>query len=237
MNLKQLRKAKKLTQKQLAEQIGVTESSINQYENGKKRPKYETLLLLGDALDCSVSDIVGDGDLDEYGFSAYEQIIIRKYRTLDEIGKKAVDAVLNIEAERSPVIVEKRPTKIIPLFVAAAGPGEPVADDGFAEYEVDAECSANFAVKISGDSMEPELHDGDIVMCKRRRPEIGEIAVIMVNGFLLVKQYITDGMNIYLRSINRARKDLDVDIWGSGNDTVSGYGTVIHKKIPLVTQY
>lgn len=236
MNIRQLRKAKGLTQKQLAEMVFVSESAINQYENGKKKPKYETLLLLGEALDCAVSDIVGDSEMDEFGFSAYEQIIIRKYRTLDEIGKKAVDAVLDIESMRSPVIVEKRPSKIIPLFVAAAGPGEPVTDDGFGEYEVDAECSANFAVKISGDSMEPELHDGDIVMCKRRRPEVGEIAVIMVNGFLLVKQYITDGINIYLRSINRSRKDLDVDIWGSGNDTVSGYGTVIHKRIPLVQQ-
>lgn len=236
MNLRQLRKAKGLTQKQLADQVGVTESSINQYENGKKKPKYETLLLLGEALDCAVSDIIGDNDLDEFGFSAYEQIIIRKYRTLDEIGKKAVDAVLDIEAERSPIVVQARPTKIIPLFVAAAGPGEPVSDVGFDEYEVDAETPASFAVKISGDSMEPELHDGDIVLCKKKRPEIGEIAVIMVNGFLLVKQYITDGMNIYLRSINRARKDLDVDIWNSGNDTVVGYGTVIHRKIPRVMQ-
>ena len=76
MNLRQLRKAKGLTQKQLADQVGVTESSINQYENGKKKPKYETLLLLGEALDCAVSDIIGDNDLDEFGFSAYEQIII-----------------------------------------------------------------------------------------------------------------------------------------------------------------
>ena len=91
-------------------------------------------------------------------------------------------------------------------------------------------------MKISGDSMEPYLHDGEVVLCKRKRPEIGDLAVIMVNGFLVVKQYITDGLNIYLRSMNRNRKDLDVDIWSSGNDTVVGYGTVILKKLPLVRQ-
>lgn len=163
-------------------------------------------------------------------------IIVQKYHALDEIGREVVDAVMDVEGKRRPTLQIRKGTKVIPLFTAAAGPGEPVPDDGFDEYEVPTDSRANFAVKISGDSMEPELHDGDIVLCQRRRPEIGEIAVIMVNGFLLVKQYITDGANIYLRSLNRARKDLDYDILATGNETVTGYGTVIHKKIPLVRQ-
>jgi hypothetical protein len=48
----------------------------------------------------------------------------------------------------------------------------------------------------------------------------------------LVKQFITDGRNIYLRSLNRARKDADLDIWESGSDTVQCYGTVILPKRP-----
>lgn len=165
-----------------------------------------------------------------------EDPIIQKIKSLDARGRRVVDAVIEVESGEKVVPLPKRETKIIPLFVAAAGPGEPVADEGFDDYEVDADSDANFAVKISGDSMEPYLHDGEIVLCKRKRPEIGELAVIMVNGFLVVKQYITDGLNIYLRSLNRNRKDLDVDIWSSGNDTVVGYGTVIFKKLPLVKQ-
>lgn len=165
-----------------------------------------------------------------------EDPIIQKIKSLDARGRRVVDAVIEVESGEKVVPLPKRETKIIPLFVAAAGPGEPVADEGFDDYEVDADSDANFAVKISGDSMEPYLHDGEVVLCKRKRPEIGELAVIMVNGFLVVKQYITDGLNIYLRSLNRNRKDLDVDIWSSGNDTVVGYGTVIFKKLPLVKQ-
>ncbi|MBQ1351011.1 MAG: hypothetical protein IIY61_10165 [Ruminococcus sp.] len=165
-----------------------------------------------------------------------EDPIIQKIKSLDARGRRVVDAVIEVESGEKVVPLPKREAKIIPLFVAAAGPGEPVPDDGFGDYEVDADSVANFAVKISGDSMEPYLHDGEVVLCKRKRPEIGELAVIMVNGFLVVKQYITDGLNIYLRSLNRNRKDLDVDIWSSGNDTVVGYGTVIFKKLPLVRQ-
>ena len=164
---------------------------------------------------------------------------MQKYNALDKHGKKVVDFVLDAEYQRCmrmEEVVEKPRTKIIPLFCAAAGPGEPPSQDGFEDYEVDENSTAKFAVKISGDSMEPEFHAGDIVLCRKKRPEIGEIAVMMVDGYIYVKQYITDGVNIYLRSLNRKRKDCDVDLWASGDQRVEGYGTVIHKKIPLVMQ-
>lgn len=152
---------------------------------------------------------------------------------LDAHGRKLVEAIVAVELEKHAPVE----TKIIPLFAAAAGPGEPVDGEPLDEYEVDADSPAQFAVRISGDSMEPELHDGEIVLCKRKRPQTGELAVINVNGFMLVKQYIADGFgNIYLRSINRARKALDVDLWASGNDTAVGYGVVIHKKLELVRE-
>ena len=114
-----------------------------------------------------------------------------------------------------------------------AGPGEPDTGEPWTDYAVPADSRAEFAVRITGDSMEPELHDGEIALCVKRRPEQGELAVLMVNGSLLCKQFITDRKNIYLRSLNRARKDGDCDIWASGNDTVRCYGTVLHRSVPL----
>lgn len=165
--------------------------------------------------------------------------MIDKFKALDDHGKKVVNLVLNAEHERcvgkSVADLPEKKTKVIPLFPAAAGPGEPMDTTAIQEYEVDADSKAQFAVKISGDSMEPELHDGEIVLCKARRAQIGEFAVIMVNGFLLVKQYIEDGFgNFYLRSYNRDRKNLDYDHFNFSNDTVTGYGVVIHRKVPLV---
>lgn len=45
-NIKTIRKEKGLTQKQLAELIGVSERSIQQFEYGQITPKYETRLKL-----------------------------------------------------------------------------------------------------------------------------------------------------------------------------------------------
>ena len=160
-----------------------------------------------------------------------EIIVVQKFRKADENRKKAVEAVLDG--------VKLRETKIIPLFGSpfAAGSFEPgTQDEPFEDYEVDAVSKAEFAIRVSGDSMEPEVHDGEIALCTKRRPQIGEIVVCLVNGSFYVKQFITDGINIYLRSINRNRKDADLDIWATGNYTVKCFGTVIHKRIPLVQQ-
>lgn len=160
----------------------------------------------------------------------------QKYAALDKHGKKVVDFVLDAEYQRctKKELVDVPKTRVVPLFRAAAGPGEQVDGTPFEEYEVLSPVPGEFAVKISGDSMEPELHDGEVVMCMKRAPQPGEIGVIMVNGFLLVKQVQADNNGIYLRSLNRDRANLDVDLPYESNDTITSYGTVIHKKLPFV---
>lgn len=236
MNLREIRKSKGMTMKQLGNLVGVTESAIGLWETGKREPNQEMLLKLGEALDCSVLDIMG---ADTVIRIHRESPLMQKYNALDKHGKMVVDFVIEAEYQRctkAEEVVEKPRTKIIPLFCAAAGPGEPPSQDGFEDYEVNEDSPARFAVKISGDSMEPEFHDGDIVLCRKKRPEIGEIAVMMVDGFIYVKQYIEGINGFYLRSLNRKRKDCDLDVLYSGGQHVEGYGTVIHKKIPLVMQ-
>lgn len=52
--LRSARKAKGLTMKELGAMVGVSESAISQYETGKREMDFETLLKLGEILDCSV---------------------------------------------------------------------------------------------------------------------------------------------------------------------------------------
>lgn len=57
-NLRKLRKAKGLTQKQLGKLAGVSESMISQLEKGKRAPSFEVALKLAEALDCESADLV-----------------------------------------------------------------------------------------------------------------------------------------------------------------------------------
>ena len=60
------RKRKGLTQKQLAEKMGVTETYISQYERDLRRPKPETVKRIADALEIdalSISDFDNASDI------------------------------------------------------------------------------------------------------------------------------------------------------------------------------
>lgn len=61
LKLRELRKNCGLTMKELGAEIGVAESTISQYETGKRQPDYETLLKLGEFFGVSV-DYLLTGD-------------------------------------------------------------------------------------------------------------------------------------------------------------------------------
>lgn len=58
INLKKIRKARGLTQNELADKVNVTESFISQCETGKKSPSLEVALRIAEALDCETADLV-----------------------------------------------------------------------------------------------------------------------------------------------------------------------------------
>ncbi len=58
-NIKFFRKQKGLTQKQLAEKIGSTDSAVTRYESNAREPNIETITKIAEALECTVNDLLG----------------------------------------------------------------------------------------------------------------------------------------------------------------------------------
>lgn len=56
--IKEIRKQKGLTQKQLGEKCGMYESQIRKYENGNANPKVETLKKIASALEVSLDSLL-----------------------------------------------------------------------------------------------------------------------------------------------------------------------------------
>lgn len=70
IRLRELRRAKGMTMKELGEAIGVTESAIGLYENGRRKPNYEKLQLIARTLGCSIDELVaGPDDFDKFAKS------------------------------------------------------------------------------------------------------------------------------------------------------------------------
>ena len=59
--LKELRKALGITQKQLAKELGASERGIQQYELGERKPTYDMLIALADYFDVPVDYLLGRG--------------------------------------------------------------------------------------------------------------------------------------------------------------------------------
>ena len=61
-NLKETRKLNNLSQRQVADYLGITQPSYIRYENGKAEPSLENLVKLADLFDVSVDYLLGRKD-------------------------------------------------------------------------------------------------------------------------------------------------------------------------------
>lgn len=58
-NLIELRKLNKLTQRDVARHLGISQPSYTRYENGKSEPTIENLIKLADLFDVSIDFLCG----------------------------------------------------------------------------------------------------------------------------------------------------------------------------------
>ena len=64
-NIKKFRKQKKMTQKELGNKLGISQSAINQFENNKTAPKLSTIVKIADARNVLPHDLIDKADLAE----------------------------------------------------------------------------------------------------------------------------------------------------------------------------
>ena len=128
-----------------------------------------------------------------------ESNLIKKYRTLDGHGKEAVDVILDLEHKRciTPVVDPTDDDDILLVcFIdqrVSAGNGtllwDQYCDEKIAVPDTPTTRRADFALKVSGDSMEPEYNDGDIIFIEKTDAvDIGEIGIFIVGGEGYVKK-------------------------------------------------
>ncbi len=114
--IKDARKSKNLTQKQLAEKIGAKHNSVSDWENNKNRPDAVTIEFLCKALDITPNYLL-DSSPGEY--SPAEKAMIEKYRFISEYspeGAAAVSYILNREYQIA--LERKRQTVPMPSLPA-----------------------------------------------------------------------------------------------------------------------
>ena len=161
-----------------------------------------------------------------------EWSLIGRYRALDEHGRQMTELVMAEELERlrRETAAPEKEGRIIPLYLtpAAAGYASPALGEDYEDYAVAADCAADFAVRIDGDSMEPYIANGSVVLVQRSPIENGDVGMFFIDGDMKCKQYCRDNYgNVYLLSLNRARADADVTVYASSGVTLCCFGRVM----------
>ena len=101
-NLRSLRDAASVSQKQLADAIGISQQSINKYENHNIEPDIGTLIRIADFFNTSVDYLIGNTTvlrkLEEtipYELNATEQSVVDGFRKLSAKQKLCVLNVID----------------------------------------------------------------------------------------------------------------------------------------------
>ena len=152
--LKQLRNEKKINQRELANFLKVAPSTISMYESGQREPNFEVLESLADFFNVDLNYLLGKSDK---------------------------TTKLMLEDSQPP-----QGFKIPVLGTVAAGIPISAVED-ILDYEEVPQSWENqgefFGLKIKGDSMEPRMESGDVVIVKQQ-PDAnsGDTVIVLVNG-------------------------------------------------------
>lgn len=97
-----IRKARGLSQKRLAELIGVSNQQISFLENGVRVVKEPYITLLAKALNCSTDEILGEKAFSELkeDFSEREKALIGIFRELSEQDQERIVAMFDVFAKQ-----------------------------------------------------------------------------------------------------------------------------------------
>lgn len=192
-----------ISQAELARQSGVPASTISSIINrNNDRVAIEMMLKLCDVLGCDINEYINALKKDSSITNNPVNILsnseinhIKKYRTLDEYGKEAVDNLLNTEAKRCEALKAHSVFTFRKLSgnKVSAGTGFDLNDpDQWKEIQVvdtPEARQADFAVEIEGRSMEPDYYDGDIVYISlASEVPVGQVGLFIQNGKGYIKE-------------------------------------------------
>ena len=199
--LKARRKELKLTQKEIAEQLGISFQAYSAWERGVKEPSKEKVFQLENIL-----------KVPKGYFTQIE--IVRLYHSLSKQGQeKVVLYARNLSQEEKVQKVAPMPERLYEYRVyerMSAGIGASVYDDqNFDTVYFNEELAHDFASWISGDSMEPKYQNGSVALIRETGFDYdGAVYAVVCNNQTYIKRVYREENGLRLVSINPKYKDI-----------------------------
>ncbi|HEM6012254.1 TPA: helix-turn-helix transcriptional regulator [Streptococcus suis] len=216
--IKDLRKSKKLTQKQLSELTGYKQNTISNHENGNRQLDENDIRVYAKALDVSPQTLFDKTNprlstIPSTTPKTVSDDVLRLDRDLHSNNHKSWIRYGNTLLDKQNTVTDSKNTvnELQATYhtynyydqPASAGTGQYLNDVKVETIELPIEVDADFVVPIYGDSMEPEYHSGDYVFVKLSVDlSDGDIGVFAYNGEAYIKQLRITDQGAYLHSLN-----------------------------------
>ena len=226
--IREIRKRKGLTQKQLSELTGLKQNTISNHENGNRSLDEVDIHVYSPALGVSPQEL-----FDSYKESSDNLTEIYNQLNSDRQTKVYDFATEQLKEQNKVVninnyIEEESDWYEVKFYGSvSAGTGLYLDDEQVETISFGADMiptGTDFCLKVNGDSMDPMFHDGDYVFIKRETDfRNGSIGVVIVNGDAYLKKIYITPDSIKLVSLNKKYKDITV----TQDDTLKYVGTVV----------
>ena len=225
--IKDARKSKNLTQKQLSRLTGYSQNTISNHENGNRSLDEENIKTYAKALGLTSDDLFNALDI-KNSIENKIMFVDRNQSNIDnlldvfnQLVPPRQEKVYNfaeeqLEEQKQENVLDFPKKEKIPTIqnsASAANPMELTYGDTVVEEEEfeRVPSNADFAVPIIGDSMEPVIRNGQFVFVKEQ-PDVedGEIAIVEIDGDgVTCKEVYKDyeSQTVILRSINELYED------------------------------
>ena len=111
--IRNARKARTLTQKQLGELAGIAEPTIRRYELGRLKPKFETIVKIADALNESVWELYSNHELDSVTLDQFDEstkkiaYFVREYSNAEETTQRLLEAFRKLNIMGRKIAIER----------------------------------------------------------------------------------------------------------------------------------
>jgi transcriptional regulator with XRE-family HTH domain len=210
--LAKLRRDKKYMQKDVAAKLSgygfsVNAKTIYNWEKGLSQPSIPHFLAL-----C---DIFGVDD----ALWQFAGIHKGPYAGLNQAGRQKarefIDLLFYIDMYRDDPEEHSDSPRLLRLYdiPVSAGSGIFLDDSGYEMIEVPdyVPAAADFALRVSGDSMEPLFQDGQVIWIKEQEVlSYGEIGIFIYFDDVYLKKLIINSGKAYLRSLNPKYNDIEI---------------------------
>ena len=199
--LKARRKELKMTQKDIADQLGISYQAYSAWERGVKEPSKEKVQRLEQIL-----------RVPKGYFTEIE--IVRLYNTLSNKGKNQVVEyardLVQKEKTHQVISVSEKLYEYRVYEKMSAGIGASVYDDqNYDTVYFNKELAHDFASWVSGDSMEPKYHNGSVALIRETGFDYdGAVYAVVCNNQTYIKRVYREENGLRLVSINPKYKDI-----------------------------